>query len=363
MIYFLVNNDYHFLDVLENIKHLKDYEKCLIQIPHRLNVIESHKDFKKVYTFNSPFKNLNRLYNFFKTRKILKENPKLEIKSSDILFFYTEYEILNQVIASEFKLNGGKVFLIEEGLATYLTYSALHKNPLPLKQQLQLFYLKNILRYHYIEFLNINNIIFPQISEKYLDGLLLYLDVNINRNIKKYLIKKEVTILDLDPQKALFLNERIYDYYCSKKDFELIIYDIIDKISFKFKNVWFKFHPSETVENKKWIKKILSGINNIIFIEESEPIEILITKYNSKYVFSFFSAALLNLYFRGVIPIYIFHIYDKISKQEVSKNVRYILDNLNYNFIKSNFSNIEDVGFKNKSDIKHNIKDIIEGCY
>jgi len=348
------------IDVYEHCADLKEYEKSLIQIPHTLESIGKNENFKNIFTFETPFKGLKNFFNIFKVKKIEKKiQKKLDINENDILFVYTEYEILNQYIISLFKKRGAKVYVIEDGgFPTYLTYGVKTDNNLPLKKKVKLFYTKFILGYSFVEYLYYNNLVFPQINEKYIDGVLLYLNVSIVRNIKKYLIQKNTKQLYLDSNKAIFLNEKMYDYYCTSKEYENILEDILWNLSKKFKKVYFKFHPRETKKSKEWQLKIISKFNNVEIIQESQPIEQLLEQYNSKYVFSFLSAALLNVNAMGAIPVYVYHQYEDILKNSVFKQIELILRNTNYKFL-SSYNNFENIGFQSNKKSNKKLNTII----
>jgi hypothetical protein len=347
LIYFLVNNNYHLTDAYTHCKHLKDYDKSLIQIPHLLDTINSNEIFSKIYIFLTPFKRLANYFNLIKIKKIEKNViESLKIASSDVLFVYTEYEVLNQFIIRLFKKSGAKVYIIEDGgLPTYLTYSVKSDAKLPIKKRVRLLYLKYILGYRFVEYLYYNKIVFPQINEKYIDGVLLYLDVNIARNIKKYILKKHIEELILDKKKGMFLNSPIYDYYCTKQQYALILDNVLYNMSNNFQIVYFKFHPRESVENKKWQTVIIKKYTKVHIIEEEIPIENTLEKYNAKYIFSFLSAALLNVNAMGAVPVYIYHMHSIILRNNLFKQIDLILRKAEYTFINS-YESIESVGFK-----------------
>lgn len=361
MIYFLVNNNYHLINVFENCNNLKDYKKSLIQVPHTLDKINNNKFFVNIFTYDTPFnktKNFLNLYRIKKIEKQIKDN--LKIKPNDILFVSTEYEILNQYIISLFKMNNAKVYILDEGLATYLTYSMKSDKQLPLKVRAKLFYTKYILNYNFVEYLYINNLVYPLINERYIDGVFLYLDVNIVRNINKYIIKKDIKKKILNSKNAIFLNQDMYYHYYSKEEHEVILEDILLKMSNSFQKIYFKFHPRETEVDKNWQLKILSKFKKIYVIDENLPIETIVEKYDAKYIFSFLSAALLNLNAVGIIPVYIYHLYQNISKNSIFEEISNILINSKYIFIDKKFNNILDVGFKNSlENNSENIKDLL----
>jgi hypothetical protein len=349
------------IDVYEHCEHLKEHEKSLIQIPHTLECIEKNENFKNIFTFETPFKGVKSFLNIFKIKGVENEiKMNLKINSQDILFVCTEYEVLNQYIMSLFKKVDASVYILTEGLATYLTYSVSHQSNLPIKEKIKLYYTKYILGYKYVEYLYYNKIVFPQINAKYIDGVMLYLDVQITRDITKYVISRDVKKLILDVNKAIFLNEDVYHFYCTKNEFCTILKDILENMSKKFGVVYFKFHPRETEENKLWQAEIIKKYKNIEVINDNTPFENLIETYQTKYVFSFLSAALLNVNAMGAIPVYVYHLYNAISKNSVFKQIDFILQNANYKFIDKNY-NVEKIGFEQKVHCTENatLKDFI----
>ena len=359
MTYFLINNNYHLIDLSLHYTIMQNKDISLIQIPHTLEVLGEDDRFRNIYTFQTPFKELKNYFNPFKVKQSEKEiNNQLNLSKNDTLFVYTEYELLNQYIIAKFKNCGAKVYVIEEGFMTYNTYSISSDNKLNLKMKIKLFYLKYILSYEYVEFLFFNNIVFPQINEKYIDGILLYFDVPISRNIQKYMIKKVKNKIFLDETKTIFLNEKMYDYYCTKDEHEVILHDILLNLSKLFLNVYFKFHPSETEKNINWQLEIIEHYPNIIIIKDKSPIEDILEQYNAKYIFSYFSVALLNVYAMNATPIYIFHKYKVFSNSVVLNNVQNILKSFGYNFLK-NYEEFSEVGFKSISNINKYILDDI----
>jgi hypothetical protein len=274
MIYFLVNNNYHMIDVYEHCANIKDYEKSLIQIPHTLECIDEDENFRNIYTFKSLLNGIKSFFHFFKIKKIEKQIKfDLQINKFDILFVYTEYEVLNQYIMNLFKNAGAKVFVLNEGLATYVTYCARNESKFTLKERVQLIYFKYILKYKFVEFLKYNNMLFPQINELFINGVLLYLDVKIDRNIQKYVIEKSSNFLSLNKNKAIFLNEKMYDHYCSITEHIGMLENCLMIVSNKFETVYFKFHPRETEDNRKWQIDVINKFHNVQIIQENGPMQ------------------------------------------------------------------------------------------
>jgi len=361
LIYFLVNNNYHLLNIFEHCNSLKDYKKSLIQIPHTLDSMNSHEFFVDIFTYETPFKSTKDFFNLYKIKQVEKQiKDNLDIKTSDILFVSTEYEVLNQYIISLFKISNAKVYILDEGLATYISYGVKSERSLSLKEKIKLFYTKYILQYSFVEYLYYNNLVYPLIHEKYIDGVLLYLDVNIVRNINKYIISRNTKKINQNSNNAIFLNQDMYNHYYSKEDHKIILEDILLRMSNCFQKSYFKFHPRETEEDREWQLKVISKFKKVHIIYENLPIESILEKYDSKYIFSFLSAALLNVNAMGAIPIYIYHLYENISRNSIFQTINNILVNADYKFINKEFDNILDVGFKNSLESsRENIKDFL----
>jgi hypothetical protein len=107
----------------------------------------------------------------------------------------------------------------------------------------------------YFNFLN--GMDFPQVSDCLIDGVFLYRNVSIARDIPKIIIRKEVEKMEkLNENAVLFLNEKMYEFYTTMSDHLNILEDILIKLSAQFETVYFKFHPVEAVVNKELQKKL-----------------------------------------------------------------------------------------------------------
>ena len=350
MIYFLVNNEYHLLDVYDHCNQISDLDKSLIIIPHNFNYdnrkISEKTNFTTIYRYKSPFRGWG-FFNIFKIRRVCQQIEKeLFICKNDVLFVYTEYEILNQYIIKIFKKKGAMIYVIEDGgLPTYLTFNIDNDGSFSLKEMIKLFFVNRILKWDHVRFLKYNEIIFPQIEDKYLDGVLLYFKLTIRRNINTYFILKDVEKLALDEESAIFLNERIYDYYCSKEEYLSLLGDALRKITGKFRKVYFKFHPREHEEDQLWQLHVINKYP-VEIINDPKPFEVLLDNLKTRYVFSFLSAALLNSYFYGAIPVYIYHHYEILRKNKIFCDIDKLLMSLGYRYIDVNYDNINEIGFQ-----------------
>lgn len=344
MIYFLVNNNYHVIDFekhFEEIKKKSNENVALIQVPHTLKMKTDNKDYK-TFLFSRISDDIKLLlpFNYYKVIKSV--DSAIKPTSEDILFIYTEYELLNHYIVSYFKKNKAKVFLIEEGLATYMDFCFIQDEKTKFKKILLEKYIQIVLGMKNSRLSKSNKRSFS-LKDSLFDGVLLYFDVKIVRHIKSYIIKRQAIKLEnLDSKKVIFLNEDIYSYYDEFDSYLSTLTEMLNSLSKKFNKVYFKFHPREynMQKNINRITEQLNKIGGIEIIQDKEPIEISIEKLKPKFVVSYLSVALMNLFFMGLEPIYVYYAIDNLKNHQPFINVTKLLKLLNYHFIED-FKDIE----------------------
>lgn len=335
MLYFLVNNNFHLIDAEKHLAELTDYKTALIKIPHHLTISSKHS-----FDVELEFPVLiNKLKDYFNLPRILKYHRAIrkalkDVKSTDTLIFYTEYEFLTHYFVSFFKKRKAKVILIEEGIPTYLAYTSKYDSDIPLKHKLLAYYSKYFLGYYYSKRVNLNKRIKNIIADNQIDKLLLYTDIKIRRNVSVGLLEsKKIEFKQLDDNSILFLNEHIYHFYVDFSDYLTIIDDILKNLSLKFQNVYFKFHPSEKDEFKNKIRVIISKHSKVSVVEDNQPVELMIEKIGAKYVSSFAAQTLLYLSKSNCIVLYIFHLYPNLMAHLALRQFKHIIDNMNYVFM------------------------------
>lgn len=317
MIYFLINNNYHWYDVKLHLPALKEAEMevGLIQIPHTLETIAFHEAIHKIHLFPSPFIGRNNFWNpfgIFKTHKLIKS--KLNLTKNDILLVYTEEEFLNQFVLMQFKKADAKVFLLDEGWQSILTYTELNYSGYSLKWKMKLFYLKYIIGYKTLRLNFLNNYIYPQVDDEYIDGMLCFRYFKMARKIKQTAVSRDVKVIsNLDGNKVIFLSQPLYDIYVSFEEYVQIVNTVVKGLSSQFETVYFKFHPREK-DTEDLQDYISNNYTNIVFIKEKVAIEEIISCYKPKYAVSFQSVSLLNLTDMGIVPIYCYRDFDNLSK-------------------------------------------------
>jgi len=334
VIYFLVNNNFHYYDVSLHLQSLSENRVSLIQIPHTLDADIDVKEFEENYTFQTPFAGL---MSHLKINKIISVQnlirSKIKPGPDDVLILYTEFEILNQFIVKLFNENGAKVFLLEEGMPTYISYCTKSRVPLSLKFKLKLAYIRKVLRYDFVKYLSLNGFGYPQIEDSYIDGVLFYFDAHIKRRINNYRISKAAKQVRLtDPSKVIFLNEEMYLYYMGWESYLNEMRRVILSLSKQFETVFFKFHPREDQVSRRRIREEIGMLPNLQFVEDDTPVETLIVEIRAKYAVSFFSAALMNLHFMGIDPIYIYPFIPGLLKHDNVKTIQSFLESIRYEF-------------------------------
>lgn len=337
MIYFLINNNYHYYDIKKLLLNLNRKDICLIEVPHMLQN-NSHTDFLFVYKYTRSLKPglLAECKNFIQQIKKFKHD--ITIKEDDFLFFYTEYEILNQYIARQFKTNGAKVYLIEDGgLASYLPFRMIVSESLSIKEIVKQWVYRRLPGLDTLRFHKLNGFIFPWMSEKFIDGLCLYRKVSILRDIPLILIKRSILSKSYKIKgTVIFTNQDLYNVYMTPENYINSLINILESLCNGFDIVYFKYHPRESKEWRQKIKSnVLSKFPSICIIDDNSAIEELIENYKPQVIASYFSASLLNLLDCGVEPLYLYHLFDDLNHQNIFVETTIVLHELGYNFIPS----------------------------
>lgn len=341
MIYFLVNNNYHLIDVETHLDKLTGVDIGLIQVPHTLNVIERDSRYKKITIFSKLVEKKSDYFNILKNRKIEESlNESLDITHEDILFIYTEYELMNHKIIEHFYKSGAKIYIIEEGLASYIQFYGKFKTKMKIKMYIKDFLVKKIYRLKKTRVMLFNNHPFYVMEDKIFNGVCFYFDSKkeMNREIKKILIKKDIKkIPDLKKQCVIFLNEDLYNFYENFGDYSRNLNSLLEKLNCNFEKVFFKFHPREynMPDKLEKIKLIIKKYDKIEIIDTKEPIEKIVAEIKPAYAVSYISVALLNLYFMGITPIFAYSVLDNLNSLEIFEDISDFLKNINYNILKS----------------------------
>jgi hypothetical protein len=103
-----------------------------------------------------------------------------------------------------------------------------------------------------------------------------------------------------------------------------------------FETVHFKFHPSEPKDWKARIRELLTlEFPAVDIIDRAGIVEEMIQIYRPGVLASYFSTALSNIEYKGVEPLYLYHLLDDLKEQSVSMAISSILRMRGYHFVGS----------------------------
>ena len=192
MIYFLINNDYHLFDARDHAHHLMSFglSSSLIEIPHTLNEPNRERGFTGKVSLTSPScgrRWLNAWPRYFAAAREV--DSIFEPNADDVLFMYTEYELLNHMVAVRFKRAAARVYLIEDGgVGTYLPFSLRSGEALTAKERVVALMTRCLPRLSQTSFHKLNGVVYPWLDDEYLDGVCLYRSLRIVRKVPVYIL-------------------------------------------------------------------------------------------------------------------------------------------------------------------------------
>lgn len=330
MIYFLVNNGYQYFDVLANKGNTN--ESTLIVVPHKIDNWDA-THFVRVHVFETPF--ISRKWWTIRPVRQLSRKIMFEINpgADDILFFYTEYEPMNQFIAARFKDAGARVYMIEDGgVASYIPNRCVVSDTLSLPERLRQFWTRQALQLPQFTLFKLGGEPFPRMGDASIDGIFYYRPVPVRRAFPRILIKRETEEIRGDVQSVLFLNQPLYQGYDQAESYLQGLALLMAGLSSRYQHIYFKFHPRDSAAWKERIRPVInSAAANVIFIEKNDPIEFIIKNYMPGFVASYFTAALMSLLEMGVEPIFLYRLAC-LPKTPPIVVLDEILEELGYNF-------------------------------
>ena len=138
------------------------------------------------------------------------------------------------------------------------------------------------------------------------------------------------------PGRSLFLNEDLYSGQLDAEQYLDSALAILSRLCEEFSSVLFKFHPRETAEWRRRIcERVLSRLPGVQVIKSNAGIEDIVDQYRPSIAVSYLSAGLLNLLYRGVEPLYIYHLFPELRDQPLYRETTEILRTQGYNFVPS----------------------------
>ncbi|WP_157263629.1 polysialyltransferase family glycosyltransferase [Azohydromonas aeria] len=339
MIFFLVNNDYQLLDARHHAGALKreGLASTLIEIPHKLADAPEVAEFAARLRLASPVKLRGPARRWLGYRASAREVAnRLDPQATDVLFIYTEFELLNHLVAHRFKRAGARVFIIEDGgVGTYIPFSLPSNEALSTREKIAAAMTRRLPGLRGTQFHKLNGIVFPWLADGQLDGLCTYRPLSIVRKIPVTVLAPP-TRQKISPRTGcvIFLNQPLYADYQTDEGYLQGLQQIMQALQAGFDEVLFKFHPRETDE---WTTRIRSTLAEqaprVRIIEETGPVETLLESTRPEAVASFFSTTLLNLDGTGITPIFLYHLLPDLASQTLMRQLTGLLQQWNYRFV------------------------------
>jgi len=337
MIYFLVNNNYHRYDLERNKANFHDSDITVIEIPHNLDQ-KCEGGFYNTFRFQPKEKSSLIVY-FFNYLLVARKIKKIKPTSSDILFLYTEFELMNQLVVRLFKAVGARVYLIEDGgMGTYVPFRSQFSEALTLKEHLKKIIYSMLPGLNELRFHKMNGVVFRWLPDLYFDGVCEYAPIPHRRKIPTILVRRPniPSLQSTVKARVIFLNECIYDYYQNEDQYLSGLMVILDNLIFNFNEVYFKFHPREAPEWRANITiKVLNKYPTLKIIDNKTAFEEMVDIYRPAILASYFSSALLSLIECGIEPLYLYHLIPELREQPIFKEVTSILNQMGYKFAPS----------------------------
>lgn len=363
MIYFIVNNNLHYiwagLIFKEILEVNNKQEFSLIKfLPSALTMSQDDNLYKNIYVSQGLFGSFWQLLNLKLEWRIKNNLKRIAFKKNDILFLFTEYEISNHYLVKRAKQSGSRVYIIDEGIGTYIinNYPHLFKGS-SLKQRIIDYAIRYLNGFcDSVRLTGNNTLYFPRLNDKYYDGYILFYNFPLRRNIPKIYLKFPTLkdkITNLNPNSILILGEGLNDFYLTEREYIDSLLSVARAAVQSFKYVYFKFHHSEIKYlDRQEFKRLRKELDNlkvkIIDFDKPIAVENIISKldYPPKFIVSYICTALFNLFAVGCEPIFAYHLLKrKYADFEVLTD---LLESVDYNFIFS----YEDI----KPDYRSNLK-------
>jgi hypothetical protein len=338
LIYFVVNNNYQYIEAARLASQLGESgEQCgLIAFPHTLSIPADQQAFATVTVLETPAH--DRWLAAW--RKYLTINSALKTMvspgPSDTLVLFTEFELLNQLTAIYFKKNKGRVFLLEDGgVGSYIPLTLKHPQSLTLKERIYTLMVRMIPNLKATHFTKFDGILFPMLHDKYLDAVLLYRSLRINRAVPvAVLARPPLEKISTVGGRVVFLNQPLYcEHIQTPEMYASGLRQILSSLCDGFGEVYFKFHPREAIAAKEKITaEILNDYPAIDIISGNLPFESMLSTIRPEAVCSYNSTPLFNLAGTGIQPIFAYPLLEDLREQSSFRTMHDLLAAWEYNF-------------------------------
>jgi hypothetical protein len=337
-IYFLVNNDYQYLEAKRLACELRaeGNNTALIAIPHTLTLTLDPVLFDPIITLSTPagLSWLRAWFRYLGAKKHL--CAALPVMSNDTLILFTEFELLNQLVAITFKERCASVNLIEDGgVGSYIPLTLKNHERYNWKNRLMKAMIRMIPGLSRTHFTKFDGILFPMLEDSFLDGIYLYRRMTITRNVPVSVISRPpLATVQTRTGRVVFLNQPLYsEHIQTEANYESGLREILGALCTGFPEVLFKFHPRELSEARARITtQILDAFPELRVVEGNQPFETLLADLRPEVVASYNSTPLLNLTGTGVQPLFVYHLLPDIRQAPSFEALHTLLEEWGYQF-------------------------------
>lgn len=339
MIYLLVNNDYHLFDARSHARNLTAHGQpsILVEVPHALSETNRSSCFSGQISLPSPLRGRSWLSAWPRYFMAAHEVAHLiEPHADDVLFMYTEFELLNQMVALRFKRAGARVYLIEDGgVGTYIPLSLPGGETLSVKEWVVALMSRCLPGLSRTRFHKLNGVVFPWLPDSELDGVCLYRPLRIVRQLPVHVLHRARAVkVNRKSGRVVFLNECMYDNYQNEAQYLAGLLQLLSLLIQGFDEVLFKFHPRETLAWRERIRIFLGErMPTVKFVDNDRAMESLVEEFRPEVIASYFSTVLLNLEGSSIEPMFLYHLLPELSSQKVFSQLTSLLTQWQYRFV------------------------------
>lgn len=345
IIYFLVNNDYQYLEAKRLACELRAEGRstALIAIPHTLTLTLDPVLFDPIITLPTPAHLPWRRawIQYLGARGRLR--AALPATSEDTLLLFTEYELLNQLAAITFKERGASAYLIEDGgVGTYIPLTLKQHDPYSWKNRLLQASMRAIPGLSRTQFTKFDGIVFPMLDDRHLDGVCLYRRMAISRHLPvRIIVRPTLPRVQTRAGRVVFLNQPLYsEHIQTEADYAAGLRQILGALCAGYAEVLFKFHPRESAEaHARITSQILGAFPALRVVEGKQPFEALLAELRPEVVASYNSTPLLNLTGTGVQPMFLYHLLPDLRRAPSFNALHALLESWGYQFV-ANWSEV-----------------------
>ena len=350
MYYISIDNDYHFelalrivesahIDVSKvtfisqtNLRNKKLLESCYVRVDIEGHPLSSGAGYK------NPLVQLKSLVHHQQLKK------KFNVGCDDILILLTEYQINNALLARQFFVSGGKVYLFDDGVSFYINNSRNIFQSVRTVDKIYLFIYNTIystLNIPAIAKQGFEGRMHVTIKDNYIHRLYSRLRMSLDRKIETIGFKftDEIENSTYQPTTAaLFLANNLSTFDLKDEEMHLAAM-AIGQLARKFNMVYVKIHPADWVGKTdiySFYNKLTESHTNVKLVSNDRTSNQLLKGINPSLVVGTLGAGMFDALFMGYPAIFLFHLLSRPVKFKVfAAACEGLLARVGYHFIES----------------------------